>query len=407
MNKSFSLLFYLKRSKITAEGTVPVYLRITIDSERIEISSKRHVNPAKWNASGQKLNGSSEEVKKLNNHLKTLEHQAYEAHRVITERKLPLTPLTLKNLLIGEEEISTVNMLIPIFEQHNRRVEALVGKEYAKGTLDRYETSLKHTRDFLLWKYKISDIDIKRIDHEFIMSYDFYFRSERNCNNNSTVKYLKNFKKIILICMANGWLDKDPFIKYKSKVKEVKRDYLNAEELAAMTTKLLVSDRVAQVRDIFLFSCYTGLAYADVKKLRRSELVTGLDSQKWIYTSRQKTDTASRIPLLPQALKLLAQYEDHPQCVDNGLLLPVLSNQKMNSYLKEIADACGITKELTYHIARHTFATTVTLANGVSIESVSKMLGHTNIKTTQHYAKILDAKVSEDMNLLKKKLALS
>jgi site-specific recombinase XerD len=266
---------------------------------------------------------------------------------------------------------------------------------------------LKHTRDFLLWKYKISDIDIKRIDHEFIMSYDFYFRSERNCNNNSTVKYLKNFKKIILICMANGWLDKDPFIKYKSKVKEVKRDYLNAEELAAMTTKLLVSDRVAQVRDIFLFSCYTGLAYADVKKLRRSELVTGLDSQKWIYTSRQKTDTASRIPLLPQALKLLAQYEDHPQCVDNGLLLPVLSNQKMNSYLKEIADACGITKELTYHIARHTFATTVTLANGVSIESVSKMLGHTNIKTTQHYAKILDAKVSEDMNLLKKKLALS
>jgi site-specific recombinase XerD len=407
MNKSFSLLFYLKRSKITAEGTVPVYLRITIDSERIEISSKRHVNPAKWNASGQKLNGSSEEVKKLNNHLKTLEHQAYEAHRVITERKLPLTPLTLKNLLIGEEEISTVNMLIPIFEQHNKRVEALVGKEYAKGTLDRYETSLKHTRDFLLWKYKISDIDIKRIDHEFIMSYDFYFRSERNCNNNSTVKYLKNFKKIILICMANGWLDKDPFIKYKPKVKEVKRDYLNAEELAAMTTKLLVSDRVAQVRDIFLFSCYTGLAYADVKKLRRSELVTGLDSQKWIYTSRQKTDTASRIPLLPQALKLLAQYEDHPQCVDNGLLLPVLSNQKMNSYLKEIADACGITKELTYHIARHTFATTVTLANGVSIESVSKMLGHTNIKTTQHYAKILDAKVSEDMNLLKKKLALS
>jgi site-specific recombinase XerD len=182
----------------------------------------------------------------------------------------------------------------------------------------------------------------------------------------------------------------------------VKRDYLNAEELALMASKKLVSDRVRQVRDIFLFSCYTGLAYADVKKLKRSELVTGLDGQKWIYTSRQKTDTDSRIPLLPQALRLLVQYEDHPQCVNDGLLLPVLSNQKMNSYLKEIADACGITKELTYHIARHTFATTITLANGVSIESVSKMLGHTNIKTTQHYAKILDAKVSADMNQLKK-----
>ena len=193
-----------------------------------------------------------------------------------------------------------------------------------------------------------------------------------------------------------------PFVKYKPKVKEVKRDFLNAEELEVMANKKLVSDRVSQVRDIFLFSCYTGLAYADVKKLKRAEIVTGIDGQKWVYTNRQKTDTSSRIPLLPQAMELMAKYEEHPQCVNDGLLLPVLSNQKMNSYLKEIADACGINKELTYHIARHTFATTVTLANGVSIESVSKMLGHTNIKTTQHYAKILDMKVAQDMSKLRK-----
>jgi len=180
------------------------------------------------------------------------------------------------------------------------------------------------------------------------------------------------------------------------------QDFLNAEELEVMANKKLVSDRVSQVRDIFLFSCYTGLAYADVKKLKRTEIVTGIDGQKWVYTSRQKTDTSSRIPLLPQAMELMAKYEDHPQCTNDGLLLPVLSNQKMNSYLKEIADACGINKELTYHIARHTFATTVTLANGVSIESVSKMLGHTNIKTTQHYAKILDMKVAQDMSKLRK-----
>jgi site-specific recombinase XerD len=256
---------------------------------------------------------------------------------MMIDRKLPVTTLGLKNLLVGDEEVLTSKMLVPIFEQHNKQVAALVGKEYAQGTLDRYATSLKHTKEFLQWKYKLPDIDIKHVDHEFIMSYDFYLRSERNCNNNSTVKYLKNFKKIILICMANGWLDKDPFIKYKPKVKEVKRDYLNAEELALMASKKLVSDRVRQERDIFLFSCCTGLAYADVKKLKRSELVTGLDGQQWIYTSSQKTDTASRIPLLPQALRLLVQYEDHPQCVNDGLLLPVLSNQKMNSYLKEIA----------------------------------------------------------------------
>jgi site-specific recombinase XerD len=305
---------------------------------------------------------------------------------------------------LGKNEVPAGKMLVPIFEEHNKQVKALIGKEYSKGTYDRYETSLKHTKAFLLWKYQVIDIDIYGIDHEFITSYDFYLRSERNCNNNSTVKYLKNFKKIILICIANGWLDKDPFVKYKPKVKEVKRDFLNSEDLETLANKKLVSDRVSQVRDIFLFSCYTGLAYADVKKLKRSEIVPGIDGQKWIYTSRQKTDTDSRVPLLPNALDLMAKYEDHPQCVDDGLLLPVLSNQKMNSYLKEIADACGITKELTYHIARHTFATTVTLANGVSIESVSKMLGHKNIRTTQHYAKILDQKVSEDMTLLKQKL---
>jgi site-specific recombinase XerD len=404
MNKTFGLLFYVKRSKMTTDGTAPIYLRITIDGERIEISSKRSVIPDKWNTKAQKLTGNSEEVRSVNAYIKTLEHEVYEAHRSMIVKKLPLTAVGLKNILFKKEQNSFKKMLVPIFEEHNRQVKALVGKEYAKGTLDRYETSLKHTKDFLLWKYGTSDIDIRGIDHEFITSYDFYLRSERGCNNNSTVKYLKNFKKIILICIANGWLDKDPFVKYKPKIKDVKRDFLNAEELEQMALKQFLSERVTAVRNIFLFSCYTGLAYADVKKLKRSEIVTGIDGQKWIYTSRQKTDSDSRVPLLPKALELMDAYADHPQCVNDGLLLPVLSNQKMNSYLKEIADACDITKELTYHIARHTFATTVTLANGVPIESVSKMLGHKNIRTTQHYAKILDMKVSEDMNLLKQKL---
>lgn len=405
MNKSFNLLFYVKRSKTITDGTAPVYLRITIDGERIEISSKRYVNPDKWNTNGQKLIGNSEDVRTFNSYLKTLNHGVYEAHRLMMERKLPLTAVNLKNILLNKEEASDKKMLVPIFEEHNNQIKALLGKEYAKGTYDRYETSLKHTKAFLAWKYGVADVDIRGVNHEFITAYDFYLRSERNCNNNSTVKYLKNFKKIILICIANGWLDKDPFAKYKPKVKEVKRDYLNGEELNRMAQKKLVSERIAAVRDIFLFSCYTGLAYADVKKLKRTEIVTGIDGQQWIYTSRQKTDTDSRIPLLPKALELINAYADHPQCVNAGLLLPVLSNQKMNSYLKEIADACGITKELTYHIARHTFATTVTLANGVSIESVSKMLGHKNIRTTQHYAKILDMKVSQDMALLKQKFA--
>ncbi|HEY2583614.1 MAG TPA: site-specific integrase [Mucilaginibacter sp.] len=405
MNKTFGLLFYVKRSKMTENGTAPVYLRVTIDGERIEISSKRNVNPDKWNANGQKLNGTGEEVRSLNNYLKTLEHQVYEIHRHLIEKKLPLTAVNLKNALLKKDEVAGSKMLIPIFKEHNRQVAALIGTEYAKGTADRYETSLKHTQAFLKWKYKVDDINIEGINHEFIMSYDFYLRSERKCANNSTVKYMKNFKKIILMCIDNGWLDKDPFIKYKPKVKVVAREYLTKEELETMAAKSYSSLRIEQVKDIFIFCCYTGLAYIDVKQLKRSEIIKGIDGQQWIYTTRQKTNTASRIPLLTQALQIIQKYEHHPECADMDQVLPVLSNQKMNSYLKEIADVCGINKELTFHIARHTFATSVTLANGVSIESVSKMLGHKNIRTTQHYAKILDSKVGEDMQLLKLKLA--
>lgn len=186
--------------------------------------------------------------------------------------------------------------------------------------------------------------------------------------------------------------------------REVDRQVLTSSELTRISLKEFGTERLAQVRDIFVFCCYTGLAYVDVYKLKRSEIVEGIDGGNWITIKRQKTDSPSRIPLLPPALAILKKYEDHPQVIGQDRLLPVLSNQKMNSYLKEIADLCGITKKLTFHMARHTFATTVTLANNVPIETVSKMLGHTNIKTTQHYAKLLDTRISSDMEKLKEKL---
>mgnify|MGYP002128670122 CR=1 FL=1 len=191
----------------------------------------------------------------------------------------------------------------------------------------------------------------------------------------------------------------------KAKIKEVIRDFLSESEIENMMNKKFVSERLELVRDIFIFSCFTGLAYVDVKQLSRNHLSFGIDGDKWIFKNRQKTDTSSKIPLLPIALEIINKYENHPACANENRLLPILSNQKMNAYLKEIADVCGINKELTFHIARHTFATTITLSNGVPIETVSKMLGHTNLKTTQHYAKILDKKVSEDMKSLRTKLS--
>lgn len=288
-------------------------------------------------------------------------------------------------------------MLLEIFRQHNEQVAALVGRDYAPGTLTRYETSYKHTRAFLLSRYKKDDIDVNQLKYEFITEYEFWLKTVRNCGHNSAIKYLANFRKIILRCLRNGWLAKDPFAGFSMVKKEVDRVALTETELQKISSLQLNAERLSLVRDIFLFSCYSGLAYADVKKLKRSEVATGIDGEKWIFIKRQKTDALSRIPLLAPAAEMLNRYVVDPQCLLNDRLLPILSNQKMNAYLKEIADLCGISKSLTYHIARHTFATTVTLSNGVPIETVAKMLGHRNLKTTQHYAKILDKKISDDM----------
>lgn len=403
MKTNFSLLFYMKKQKNYQAGPAPIYIRITVDGKRAETTTGRDCLPARWNAQAGRANGTKEEIKTFNAYLDDLQQKVYEAHRQLTEDGALVTAETLRNKFLGKSE--KPRFLLEIFKDHNRKMEALIGKQYKKGTFDRYETSLKHTKNFLKWKYNLSDIDIKLVDNAFINDYEFYLKSERDCENNSAVKYIKNFGKIIRICIANRWLSYNPFLNYKGKIKKVDRTFLTSDELQVLADKQFVTDRLTQVRDIFLFSCFTGLAYADVKKLRRWDIVTGVDGEKWIIINREKTDIPSRIPLLPTALMLIEKYASHAQCENSGRVFPVLSNQKMNGYLKEIADLCAINKEITYHIARHTFATTVTLLNGVPIESVSKMLGHTNIQTTQHYAKILDIKVGADMALLKQKFA--
>lgn len=403
MKAKVSILFYAKRAKTNVNGLVPIYSRITVNGKRIELTTGRFVELAKWSANAGKMKGTTDEARSINNQLDILKMKIIDAQMELVHKNIPVTSESLKLKLLGSNE--RARMLVPIFQDHNNKIKELIGKEYAAGTLERYTTSLKHTIEFLEWKYKVSDIDIKQIDHAFITDYEFYLRSVRNCNNNTAVKYIKNFNKIIKICLANDWLDKNPFNNYKSKIKEVERDFLSETEIQSILNKNFKTDRLALVRDIFIFSCFTGLAYIDVKNLTKSHISIGIDGEKWIYTHRQKTESASKIPILPITQMIIDKYENHPQSNNQEVLLPILSNQKMNAYLKEIAAICEIEKELTFHIARHTFATTVTLTNGVPIESVSKMLGHKNIKTTQHYAKILDKKVSDDMALLKEKFA--
>ncbi|MGO4819720.1 site-specific integrase [Flavobacterium sp. W22_SRS_FP1] len=405
MKTKITVLYYLRKSKVNAQAQMPIYQRITINGQRFDVSTGLFVEEQKWSSEASKMKGNTEEARMFNGRLDMMRAIVYETEKKLFMNQIEITFENFKNEFQGKKERE--RMLIPIFQEHNRKVKELVGQEYAPGTLERYETSLKHTKNFLFWKYNLTDINIEKIDHAFIMEYEFYLRSERKCANNTAVKYIKNFHKIINQCLANGWLNKDPFVNYKAKVKEVVREFLSEAEIEQMINKKFVSERLELVRDIFVFSCFTGLAYIDVKQLTLDNIALGIDGDKWIFKNRQKTDTASKIPLLPMAQEIIDKYVDHPVCKNEKRLLPILTNQKMNAYLKEIADVCEIKKELTFHIARHTFATTVTLSNGVPLETVSKMLGHTSLKTTQHYAKILDKKISEDMMILKSKFKSS
>jgi site-specific recombinase XerD len=398
LEKSFGLMFFMRKPKNSPNGNYPIYLRITIDGTASELSTKRKCHTSSWNAKTGRSNGIKESIKELNYFLDTLAQQVYQAKRRLIEADRELTSDSIKRNLTGTDEEKRT--IMEVFNKHNQQLKSLEGTEFALNTVKRYNTTLEHTKSFLKWKYGTENLDIKKLNHETIAEFDFWLKAIQKCNHNSTMKYLSNFKKIVLICVKNKWLQSDPFANFKFTKKPVNRLPLSEQELKAISIKNFKNERLQNVRDIFIFSCYTGLSYADVQKLRSDVLNIGIDKNLWIFTNRQKTGTPTRMPLMPEALAIVEKYKEHPKCIVSGLLLPILSNQKMNSYLKEIADSCKIEKPLTFHIARHTFATTVTLSHGVPIETVSKLLGHTSIKQTQHYAKLTDNKVSDDINEL-------
>jgi site-specific recombinase XerD len=272
-----------------------------------------------------------------------------------------------------------------------------------KATYVKYETLRKKLEAYMMNEYNRNDLFLKELNQRFIMNFELFLKVNEKIAHNTTIKYVQFLKRIINYAISNEWITHDPFKAFKCTFQPVIRECLTQEEIDRIQTKELPTQRLAQVRDIFVFCCYTGLAYADVKKLRYSEIAKGLDGDMWIQTFRAKTNTRVPIPLLPQALALIDAYRAHHNAPSSSVF-PVPSNQKTNAYLKEIADVCGISKRLTFHLARHSFATTVTLSNGVPIETVSKMLGHTNIKTTQIYSKVLDLKISGDMMQLRQKM---
>lgn len=399
---TYNLTFVLRKERKNKDGESPIYMRITVDGVRSEVAIKRYIHPSNWESKACKPKGYKDEIKKLNQYLDSIKAYINDCHTEMVKLGEEITAKSLKNKFLGNSVEK--RMLIDVFEYHNLQLKELEGISYASSTIKRYNTTLDHIKAFMKYKYKTQDIPINSIKYSFITDLEHYFKITRKCNHNSAMKYIKNFRKVINLAIRNEWLSKDPFAKYQAKIIEVKRDFLSKEELQSIEELEIDFPRLDIVRDIFIFSCYSGLAYIDVSNLTKNNIQLGIDGELWIITQRTKTKNQSNIPLLNKAHEIIKKYSTHPNKITEEHIFPKFSNQKMNAYLKEIADLARINKNLTFHIARHTFATSITLANGVPIESISSMLGHKSIRTTQIYSKVINEKVSEDMNKLKRKL---
>lgn len=405
-NNTFGVIFYLRKYKATNDGKTPIYARITVNGHRTDVSVKRSIDPANWNANKGMAKGSKEEVVKLNNYLEQYRSGIVESYQKLLLQKKLITAELVKDKFTGEDQAEFT--LCKLMTYHNTEQAQVL----EPGTLKNYFTTQKYLKEFIQERFNTTDKYLSELTYKFITDFEYFLRNrkpekgQKKLENNGLMKHLERFCKMVNLAVRLEWLDRNPFQAYQLKFDRVEREYLTKDELARIENKHFNMVRLQVVKDLFVFSCYTGLAYIDVYNLTPANLIEKSKGNLWIMTNRQKTNEPVRVPLLPKALAIIEKYKGHPQALAEGKVLPTLSNQKLNSYLKEIADMCDITKPLTFHIARHTFATTVTLTNGVPIETVSKLLGHTKLTTTQIYAKVIESKINDDMNMLRKKLTV-
>lgn len=400
--QTFAILFFIKRTKLLKNGQTPVLARITVNGIRAEFQLKRTVNPTAWNADKERATGKDELTAELNRYLDEVRSALLTVQRELEQDGNEVTAEAVKRHYLGTGDAQRT--ILGMFDEHNAKMTALVGREFSQKTADRYDTTRRHLAEFIQSRYRRSDMEIGEIGHQFVADFDFFLQTTKGCIHNSSVKHLKALKKVVRIALVNRWIRRNPFEHYKLHEEPVEKDFLTQDELQRIMDKDLRIGRLETVRDVFVFCCYTGLSYIDVRNLKPEHLSTDNRGRTWIYKTRQKTRHMCRIPLLAPARAVLDKYRDHPDCQREGTLLPVASNQRLNSYLLEIADLCEVNKKVTMHVARHTFATTVTLSNGVSLESVSKMLGHDNLKSTQIYARITETKIGSEMDRLAEKL---
>ncbi|HNF47096.1 MAG TPA: site-specific integrase [Chitinophagaceae bacterium] len=399
-NNNLSILFWLYKSRKNKSDESPIYLRITFDGNRKNISTGFNISNERWDNKKGLVRGNKTDAIQINAYISQTKTKLMELfNQLLKEGDINLDVLI--DRFFGRD-INTVTLL-ELVSFHNKDFEARIGTDYTFSTFEKYDILRRKLEVFIPYQYKKKDVRLKDLGHKFMADFDFYLKNHDKNEHNTTTKYLKNLKKILNVGVVNGWIDKNPFENFVATYKDVDRIYLTQKELTLIEEKQFKLERLRIVKDLFLFQCYTGLAYSDMAKLTAGHISPGIDGNKWIITRRQKTDVRAAIPLLPKAEELIGKYDDGSNDSSRPLM-PFYAIQKFNSYLHEIADICGINKNLTSHVGRRTFATTIALANGISLETISKILGHTSTKITSQYAVVTDHKVSEEMAQLKEAL---
>lgn len=398
MKSIFRTAFYLRSNYVNKDGKTPVMLRIYLNNERLSLGSTGiAVVKTQWDCVNEKIKGRTTEALSINLELDNIRNGLQNIYRKLEDSD-DLCLERIKTEFLGKKV--DIDTIMQLFDKHNADIAQQVGLSIAPATLQKYNVCKRRFAEFLQQNYKRSDLKLSELTFTVIREFDIYLRTIVGQNPNTATKTMKTFKTIVILGGKMGVIHHDPFLNHRFHLEPVNRGFLTDEEILKIANKQLGLQRLELVRDIFIFSCFTGLAYIDVANLTPDHIVTIGDKQ-WIMTQRQKTSVSTNVLLLDIPKSIIAKYGD--QTYREGKLFPMLSNQKTNAYLKEIADICGIKKNLTFHLARHTFAT-MSLSKGVPIESVSKMLGHTNIKTTQIYARITNKKIEHDMEQLAEKL---
>lgn len=395
---SFRVLFFLKKTKLLKNGEASVCMRITVNGTRVENNIRKSIDPALWSQAKETARGKSRRACDLNTYIEEARIKLYQIFCELEQQNRPVTAHLLQELFFGQEKPEKVRTLLGTMQEHNDQCRALIGTDYALITVRRYESCRRYLAELIRQRYGKEDLPLAEVNGELVRAFAFYLKTEKGCQQNTVIRYMKCLKKITNLARANDWMAKDPFLGIRFHEKEVVREFLTMDELQTIYRKEFPLERLTLVRDVFIFAAFTGLAFIDVQQLAPEHIARDNNGNLWIRKPRQKTKNMCNIPLLDIPQEILRKYADHPTCRKKGVLLPVPCNQKMNSYLKEIADICMIRKNLTTHCARHSYATSVCLANGVSLENVAKMLGHSNIKMTQHYARVLDSSILRDMN---------